>query len=101
MMICLHLSVLAMHLSYLNKLTEYHIIEWILHASIIVEKDSQKGIVIGAGGKRIKDIGLKARRDIEKLLNKHVYLELFVKVQSDWRNNESLLETYGYKNKKQ
>lgn len=72
-----------------------------IHASIIVEKDSQKGIVIGAGGKRIKDIGLKARRDIEKLLNKHVYLELFVKVQSDWRNNDSLLETYGYKNKKQ
>ena len=49
----------------------------------------------------VKDIGLKARRDIEKLLNKHVYLELFVKVQSDWRNNDSLLETYGYKNKKQ
>ena len=72
-----------------------------IHASIIVEKDSQKGIVIGAGDKRIKDIGLKARRDIEKLLNKHVYLELFVKVQSDWRNNDSLLETYGYKNKKQ
>ena len=72
-----------------------------IHASIIVEKDSQKGIVIGAGGKRIKDIGLKARRDIEKLLNKHVFLELFVKVQNDWRNNEDLLETYGYKNKKQ
>ena len=72
-----------------------------IHASIIVEKDSQKGIVIGAGGKRIKDIGLKARRDIEKLLNKHVYLELFVKVQNDWRNNDNLLETYGYKNKKQ
>ncbi len=71
-----------------------------IHATIIVEKDSQKGIVIGAGGKRIKEIGLKARRDIEKLLNKHVFLELFVKVQSDWRNNESLLETYGYKNKK-
>ena len=72
-----------------------------IHATIIVEKDSQKGIVIGAGGKRIKDIGLKARRDIEKLLGKHVFLELFVKVQSDWRNNDSLLETYGYKNKKQ
>ena len=70
-----------------------------IHASIIVEKDSQKGIVIGAGGKRIKEIGLKARRDIEKLLNKHVFLELFVKVQSDWRNNDTLLETYGYKNK--
>ena len=71
-----------------------------IHATIIVEKDSQKGIVIGAGGKRIKEIGLKARRDIEKLLNKHVFLELFVKVQSDWRNSDELLETYGYKNKK-
>ena len=72
-----------------------------IRATIIVEKDSQKGIVIGAGGRRIKEIGLKARRDIEKLLNKHIYLELFVKVQNDWRNNEDLLETYGYKNKKQ
>lgn len=71
-----------------------------IHASIIVEKDSQKGIVIGANGKRIKEIGIKARRDIEKLLNKQVYLELFVKVQSDWRNNDDLLEAYGYKNKK-
>ena len=71
-----------------------------IRATIIVEKDSQKGIVIGAGGRRIKEIGLKARRDIEKLLNKHVYLELFVKVQNDWRNNDDLLEAYGYKNKK-
>jgi GTP-binding protein Era len=71
-----------------------------IHASIIVEKDSQKGIVIGANGKRIKEIGLKARKSIEKLLDKHVYLELFVKVQSDWRNNNELLEAYGYKNKK-
>ena len=72
-----------------------------IHATIIVEKDSQKGIVIGANGKRIKEIGLKARRDIERLLNKHVYLELFVKVQNDWRDNDELLELYGYKNKKQ
>ena len=72
-----------------------------IHASIIVEKDSQKGIVIGANGKRIKEIGLKARRDIERLLNRHVYLELFVKVQNDWRDNDDLLELYGYKNKKQ
>lgn len=68
--------------------------------SIIVEKDSQKGIVIGAGGKRIKQIGEKARIDIEKLLKKHVYLELLVKVQNDWRNNDMLLERYGYKTKK-
>ena len=70
-------------------------------ASIIVEKDSQKGIVIGAGGKRIKQIGLRARESIEKLLNKHVFLELFVKVQEDWRNNDDLLDKYGYKAKKQ
>ena len=68
-----------------------------ISASIIVEKDSQKGIVIGAGGKRIKSIGLKARRDIEKLLNKHIYLELFVKVEEDWRDNEASLKRYGYK----
>jgi GTP-binding protein Era len=70
-------------------------------ASIIVEKDSQKGIVIGSGGKRIKLIGQKARQSIEKALGKHVYLELFVKVQLDWRNNDASLEAYGYKNKKQ
>ena len=69
-------------------------------ANIIVEKDSQKGIVIGKNGSRIKQIGQKARVSIENLLNKHVYLELFVKVQEDWRNDEASLEAYGYKNKK-
>ena len=72
-----------------------------ISATIVVEKDSQKGIVIGAGGKRIKLIGQKARDDIEKLLHKHVFLELFVRVQQDWRNNEDLLDKYGYKAKKQ
>ena len=70
-------------------------------ATIIVEKDSQKGIVIGKNGQRIKHIGQKAREDIEKLLKKHVFLELFVKVEDDWRNNDDLLEQYGYKAKKQ
>ena len=69
-----------------------------IRASIIVEKDSQKGIVIGENGKRIKYIGSKAREDIEKLLHSHVFLELFVKVQEDWRNVESSLKNYGYKN---
>lgn len=69
-----------------------------IRASIIVEKDSQKGIVIGESGKRIKYIGSKAREDIEKLLHSHVFLELFVKVQEDWRNVESSLKNYGYKN---
>ena len=71
-----------------------------IRASIIVEKEGQKGIVIGAGGKRIKSIGSQARRDIEELLCKHVFLELFVRVQEGWRDNEKSLETYGYKCKK-
>lgn len=68
-----------------------------IKASIIVEKESQKGIVIGANGKRIKLIGTRARNDIEALLKKHVFLELLVKVQKDWRNEEKALETFGYK----
>ncbi len=71
-----------------------------IKASIIVEKDSQKGIVIGAGGRRIRDIGTKARMDIEKILNKHVFLELFVKVSEDWRNQEDALSKFGYKYEK-
>lgn len=71
-----------------------------IRASIIVEKEGQKGIVIGAGGKRIKAIGSQARKDIEILLHKHVFLELFVKVQEGWRDDEKSLETYGYKYKK-
>ena len=71
-----------------------------IRAAIIVEKDGQKGIVIGAGGKRIKAIGKYARKDIEDLLNKHVFLELYVKVQEGWRDDEKSLETYGYKYKK-
>lgn len=68
-----------------------------IQASIIVEKDSQKGIVIGQNGKRIKLIGQKARESIEAYLHKHVFLKLFVKVEEGWRDNEKLLENYGYK----
>ena len=71
-----------------------------IKASIIVEKESQKGIVIGKGGRRIKDIGSLARKDIESLLHKHVFLELFVKVREDWRNEDNYLKEFGYKNKK-
>ena len=71
-----------------------------IFASIIVEKESQKGIVIGAGGKRIKEIGSRARVDIERLLGKHVFLELQVKVNADWRNEPAALKTYGYKYEK-
>lgn len=69
-------------------------------ASIYVEKESQKGIVIGKNGQRIKTIGEKSRRDIEKYLKKHVFLELKVKVQEDWRNDDKLLAKFGYKVKK-
>lgn len=71
-----------------------------IKVTIVVEKDSQKGIVIGAKGKMIKLIGSKARKDIEILLHKHVYLELFVKVSEDWRNQEKELKNFGYKNEK-
>ena len=71
-----------------------------IRASIIVEKEGQKGIVIGNGGKRIKAIGSQARKDIENLLHKHVFLELFVRVQEGWRDDDKSLETYGYKYKK-
>lgn len=67
-----------------------------IHASIIVEKDSQKGIVIGKGGQMIKRIGIQARRDIEKLEDCHVILNLYVKVEPDWRNKNSLLKQLGY-----
>ena len=70
-----------------------------IEASIIVEKESQKGIVIGKGGKRIKQIGTLARGEIESILHKHVFLELFVKVREDWRNEENYLKEFGYKNK--
>ena len=71
-----------------------------IKASIVVEKESQKGIVIGAKGQMIKLIGSKARKDIEILMHKHVFLELFVKVSEDWRNQEKELKAYGYKNEK-
>lgn len=70
-----------------------------IKASIIVEKESQKGIVIGKNGRRIKEIGSLARKDIESLLHKHVFLELFVKVKEDWRNEDNYLKEFGYKNK--
>ncbi|PIC72080.1 GTPase Era [Sporosarcina sp. P18a] len=67
-----------------------------IRATIIVERDSQKGIVIGKGGKLLKEIGVKARKDIEMLLGHKVYLELWVKVQKDWRNRPSRLKEFGF-----
>lgn len=65
-------------------------------AVIYVERDSQKGIIIGKGGKMIKRIGIESRKDIETFFAKHVYLEMFVKVEKDWRNRENKLRLFGY-----
>jgi GTP-binding protein Era len=68
-----------------------------IEATIFVERDSQKGIVIGGGGKMLKQIGTKAREQIEAMGGHQVYLQLRVKVEKDWRNNESVLRRLGYK----
>ncbi|WP_285768950.1 GTPase Era [Peribacillus sp. SI8-4] len=65
-------------------------------ATIVVERDSQKGIVIGKQGKMLKQVGSRARLDIENLLGSKVFLELWVKVQKDWRNKASQLRDYGF-----
>lgn len=65
-------------------------------ATIIVERDSQKGIVIGKQGKMLKEVGRKARADIEALLGSKVFLELWVKVQKDWRNKVNFIRQMGY-----
>lgn len=67
-----------------------------IRANIIVERDSQKGILIGAKGRQLKYIGIDSRKDIEKFVDKHVFLETFVKVDKDWRSNEGKLKKYGY-----
>ena len=67
-----------------------------IRANIIVERESQKGIIIGAKGQQLKHIGIDSRKDIEKFVGKHVFLETFVKVDKDWRNNQGKLKKYGY-----
>lgn len=67
-----------------------------VEAVIYVERDSQKGIVIGKGGKKLKEIGKRARLDIEHLLGSKVYLDLWVKVQKDWRNKSHFIKQMGY-----
>lgn len=66
-----------------------------IHCAIFVERSSQKGIIIGKGGIKLKTIGTEARYDIEKLLNKKVFLQLFVKVVEDWRNRPQDLDEIG------
>ena len=70
-----------------------------INALIYVERDSQKGIIIGRGGKSLKHIGIEARKDIEAFFDKQVYLELYVKVEKDWRSKEDKLRQFGYEQK--
>jgi len=65
-------------------------------AVIYVERDTQKGIIIGHQGRKLKHVGIEARKDIEKFFEKKVFLELYVKVEKDWRNQESKLRALGY-----
>ncbi|MGB9772016.1 MAG: GTPase Era [Candidatus Kapaibacteriota bacterium] len=70
--------------------------KWYILAEIIVEKETQKPIILGAGGSRIKRLGEVARKEIEAHLGLGVYLELFVKVRKNWRNKKSMLKYFGY-----
>ena len=65
-------------------------------ATVFVERESQKGIIIGKGGEDVKRIGTEARIDIEKFLGQKVFLEIFVKVEKEWRKNEGKLRRFGY-----
>ena len=67
-----------------------------IYATIYCEKASHKGIIIGKNGEMLKKIGSLARADIEKMLDKKVYMELWVKVKTDWRNSDFLIKNFGY-----
>lgn len=77
---------------------EFHKEEKIIHisATIYVERESQKGIIIGHRGIALRKVGMEARRDIERFFNKKVFLKTFVKVDSDWRNSDKELKMFGY-----
>jgi GTP-binding protein Era len=69
-----------------------------ISAEIIVERDSQKNILIGKGGAMLKKVGTEARKDVERFLNQKVFLETFVKVIPDWRSKKNYLKSFGYEN---
>ena len=69
-----------------------------ISAEIVVERDSQKNILIGKGGAMLKKVGTEARKDIEKFLDQKVFLETFVKVIPDWRSKKNYLKSFGYEN---
>lgn len=68
-----------------------------IRAIILVERDTQKGIVIGHKGEALKKLGTTARKDIERFFEKKIFLQLYVKVEKDWRNRDSMLKSFGYR----
>jgi GTP-binding protein Era len=68
-----------------------------IRSIIMVERDSQKGIIIGHKGSALRRVGTEARKDLEKFFGKKIFLELYVKVNKDWRNNKNQLRRFGYK----
>ena len=68
-----------------------------IQALIIVERDSQKGIIIGHKGAALKKVGMMARKDLERFFDKRIFLEIFVKVEKDWRSRDNMLRAYGYR----
>jgi GTP-binding protein Era len=69
----------------------------LIDAEIVVERDTQKGILIGKSGRALKAVGTAARLDIEALVGRPVFLRLFVKVREDWRNSATHLRSFGYR----
>jgi GTP-binding protein Era len=67
-----------------------------ISAVIYVERESQKAILIGHGGKSLKKVGTDARRDLEMFFEKKIFLQLYVKVEKDWRNKDTKLRNFGY-----
>lgn len=65
-------------------------------ADVVVQRETQKGIILGEGGKMIRQLGTEARKDIEQFLSQKVFLELFVKVRPKWRDSDMMLKEYGY-----
>ena len=84
-----HSTVLIQEFSEKSTLTK-------IRADIIVQRETQKGIILGEGGKMIKKLGTEARKDIEAFVDRKVFLELFVKVRPKWRDSELFLKEYGY-----
>jgi GTP-binding protein Era len=80
----------------INEYAERENGKWYINAEIIVERDSQKSIIIGKGGEALKAVGARARHEIEQFVDHPVFLELHVRAREDWRNDKNALKNFGY-----